>query len=80
MAAAMEAGAVAPACPADSSSIGIPPRTQASMVRQDSSAKVMGGTTKQLEFDTKGRSRHLSSPPAIMWSISSSVRHMVRAR
>ena len=45
----------------------MPARMQASMVMQLSSANFIGGTTKQLEFDTKGRSRHLSSPPAIMW-------------
>ena len=59
------AGAVAPACPADSSRIGMPPSTQASSTPQASSANFIGGTTKQLEFDTNGRARKLSSPPAI---------------
>jgi hypothetical protein len=61
------AGAVAPAWPADSSSTGIPARTQCSIVMQLSSANFMGGTTKQFEFDTKGRSRHAASPPATVW-------------
>ncbi len=33
-------------------------------------ANFIGGTTKQFEFDTKGRARHAASPPAIMCSIS----------
>jgi hypothetical protein len=66
----MAAGAVAPAWPAESSNIGMPRRMQSSMVRQLSSAKVSGGTTKQLEFETNGRARQASSPPAIMCSIS----------
>ena len=43
-------------------------------------ANFMGGTTKQLEFDTKGRSRHLSSPPAIMCSIFKGVINEIRFR
>src|ERR1700732_1344361 len=34
-------------------------------------ANFIGGTTKQFDWLTKGRSRHLSSPPAIACSISS---------
>jgi hypothetical protein len=66
MVSAIGAGAVAPACPADSSSIGMPRRMQSSIVMQLSSANFIGGTTKQLEFETKGRSSHFSSPPATM--------------
>ena len=66
----MGAGAVAPACPADSSSTGMPARMQCSIVMQLSSANFIGGTTKQLEFDTKGRSRHAFSPPATVWMSS----------
>ena len=62
---AMAAGAVAPACPADSNSTGMPARTAASITWQDSVAKRSGGTTKQLLFDTNGLARHLSSPPAM---------------
>ena len=58
-------GAVAPAWPADSSRIGMPPSTQASSTPQASSANFIGGTTKQFEFETKGRARKFSSPPAI---------------
>ena len=43
---------------------------QASIVMQLSSANFIGGTTKQLELEMNGRSRHLSSPPAIRWIIS----------
>jgi hypothetical protein len=67
MAEAMGAGAVAPACPADRSRIGMPARMQASIVRQLSVANFIGGTTKQLDSDTKGISRHAASPPATMW-------------
>ena len=70
MASAIGAGAVAPACPADRSSTGIPPRMQASIVTQLSSANFIGGTTKQLELEMKGRSRHFASPPASRWIIS----------
>jgi hypothetical protein len=63
----MGAGAVAPACPADRSRIGMPARMQASIVMQLSVANFIGGTTKQFEFDTKGISRHAASPPATMW-------------
>ncbi len=48
----------------------MPARTQASIVMQLSSANFIGGTTKQFEFETNGRARHLSSPPAIMCSRS----------
>ena len=61
---------MAPACPADSSSIGMPARTQASIVMQLSSANFIGGTTKQFELDTNGRARQAASPPATMCSIS----------
>jgi hypothetical protein len=61
---------VAPAWPAESSSIGMPPRMQASMVRQLSVANFIGGTTKQLEFETKGRARQAASEPAIRWRSS----------
>ena len=67
---AMVEGVVAPAMPADSRSTGIPPRMHISMVSQLSVANFIGGTTKQLELHTKGRSRHLSSPPAIIWRSS----------
>jgi hypothetical protein len=70
MADAMGAGAVAPACPADRSRIGMPARMQASIVMQLSVANFIGGTTKQLDSDTKGISRHAASPPATMWIIS----------
>ena len=62
---AIAAGAVAPACPADSSSMGMPPCTHASSTSVASGANRSGGTTKQFEFDTNGRSRNFSSPPAI---------------
>ncbi len=55
MAPASEAGAVAPAWPADSSSTGMPPRTATSRQRQASVANFIGGTTKQLDWLTKGR-------------------------
>ena len=64
MAPASEAGAVAPAWPAESSSTGMPPRTATSRQRQASAANFIGGTTKQLDWLTKGRSRHCSSLPA----------------
>ncbi len=67
MVVASGAGAVAPACPAERSRTGIPARTQCSIVMQLSSANFIGGTTKQFEFDTKGRARHASSPPATKW-------------
>ncbi len=67
---AIEAGAVAPAWPAESSSTGMPPRMQCSIVVQASVANFIGGTTKQFEFETKGRARHAASPPASMCSIS----------
>ena len=66
MAPATGAGAVAPAMPAERSSTGMPPLMQASMTSQLSVANFIGGTTKQLEFDTKGRARQASSPPATM--------------
>ena len=69
MAPAMAAGAVAPAWPADSSRTGMPAFTASSITWQDSVAKRSGGTTKQLLFETNGRARHLSSPPAMSWSI-----------
>ncbi len=43
---------------------------QASITWQLSVANFIGGTTKQLEFEMKGRARHSSSPPASMWIIS----------
>ena len=70
MAVAIGAGAVAPACPADSSNTGIPARIQASIARQLSSANFIGGTTKQLELLTKGCARHAASDPATMCSSS----------
>ena len=75
MAPASEAGAVAPAWPAESSSTGMPPRTATSRQRQASVANFSGGTTKQLDWLTKGRARHLSSPPEIICSISSEASH-----
>ncbi len=48
----------------------MPPRMQASITLQLSVANFIGGTTKQLELETNGRARHLSSPPAIMCSNS----------
>jgi hypothetical protein len=45
----------------------MPARMQASIVRQLSVANFIGGTTKQLDSDTKGISRHAASPPATMW-------------
>ncbi len=63
-------GAVAPAIPADKSKTGMPPRIQFSITSQDSVANFIGGTTKQLEFDTNGRSRYAASLPAISYSIS----------
>ena len=66
----MVEGAVAPAIPAESSKTGIPCRIHCSMTSQLSVANFIGGTTKQLELETKGRSRHLSSPPAIICNIS----------
>ena len=41
------------------------------MQRQASVANFIGGTTKQLDWLTNGRSRHFASPPAIACSISS---------
>ena len=49
----------------------MPPRTPASRQRQASSAKRSGGTTKQLDIETKGRARQAASPPAIRCSIAS---------
>jgi hypothetical protein len=49
----------------------MPPHTPASRQAQASSANFMGGTTKQLDMLTKGRARHLSSPPAISCSMAS---------
>ena len=46
------------------------PAPIAGAIVQASVANFIGGTTKQLELDTKGRSRHLSSPPAIRCNIS----------
>ena len=69
MAPAMAAGAVAPACPAERRSTGMPAFTASSITWQDSVAKRKGGTTKQLLLETNGRSRHLSSPPAMSCSI-----------
>ena len=71
---ASAAGAVAPACPADSSSTGMPPRTASSRQWQASTANFSGGTTKQFDWLTNGRARHLSSPPATacsMWKEAS---------
>ena len=48
----------------------MPALMHSSITWQDSVANFIGGTTKQLELDINGRSRHLSSPPAIMCSIS----------
>jgi hypothetical protein len=45
--------------------------TATSMQRQASVANFMGGTTKQFDWLTNGRSRHCCSPPAIACSISS---------
>ena len=45
----------------------MPARMQASIVSQLSSANFIGGTTKQFDSETKGISRHASSPPATMW-------------
>ena len=70
IASAMGAGAVAPACPALSRSIGIPARMHFSIVMQLSSANFIGGTTKQLELLTKGRARQACSPPATVCSRS----------
>ena len=67
---AIGAGAVAPACPAESSRTGIPPRTHASMTWQLSVANFIGGTTKQFELEMNGRLRKPASPPAISWIIS----------
>ena len=47
----------------------MPAITASSITWQDSVAKRSGGTTKQLLFETNGRARHLSSPPAMSWSI-----------
>ena len=49
----------------------MPPRTATSRQRQASAANFIGGTTKQLDWLTNGRSRHLSSPPAMACSICS---------
>jgi hypothetical protein len=75
MAEAMGAGAVAPACPADNSRIGMPARMQASIVRQLSVANFIGGTTKQFDIGDEGRARQAASPPATMWIISISLRN-----
>ena len=48
----------------------MPPVTASSRQRQASTANFMGGTTKQFDWLTNGRSRHCFSPPAIMCSIS----------
>ena len=48
----------------------MPARTPASRQRQASSANFKGGTTKQFDMLTKGRARHLSSPPAIVCSMA----------
>ena len=66
----MGAGAVAPAWPALNNKIGIPASIQASMTWQLSVANFIGGTTKQFELDTNGRSRQDCSPPAIKCNIS----------
>ena len=58
------------AWPAESSNTGMPYLMHSSMTSQDSVANFIGGTTKQFELLMNGRSRHLSSPPAIIWSIS----------
>ena len=68
---ASAAGAVAPAWPAESNSTGMPPRTATSRHLHASVANFMGGTTKQFDWLTNGRSRHCCSPPAIRCSISS---------
>src|SRR5258708_33744131 len=49
----------------------MPPRTATSRQRQASAANFIGGTTKQFDWLTNGRSRHCRSPPAIRCSISS---------
>ena len=67
---AIGAGAVAPAWPALRSKIGIPPSIHFSITWQLSVANFIGGTTKQFELETNGRSRHLFSPPAIICNIS----------
>ncbi len=48
----------------------MPARITRSITRQLSVANFIGGTTKQLELETKGRARQVSSPPAIRCSIS----------
>jgi hypothetical protein len=53
----------------------MPPRTATSRQRQASVANFSGGTTKQLDWLTKGRARHFSSPPEIICSISSEDSH-----
>ena len=63
------AGAVAPACPAASNKTGIPPRTPASKQALASSANFKGGTTKQHDILTKGRSRQAVSLPEIKCNI-----------
>ena len=61
---ARHGGAVAPACPAESSNTGIPPSTATRRHSRASSANFIGGTTKQFDWLTKGRARQASSPPA----------------
>ncbi|NCZ90101.1 MAG: hypothetical protein EBY93_04110 [Actinobacteria bacterium] len=68
---AIAAGAVAPAWPAERSSTGMPASTATSRHLHASLANLSGGTTKQFDCDTKGRARHLSSPPAISCNIFS---------
>ena len=48
----------------------MPPSTATSRHRQASVANFIGGTTKQLDWLTNGRSRHFASLPAILCSIS----------
>ena len=70
-ASASDAGAEEGACDqesADQESLteeDVPSRSVASSTPQASSANFIGGTTKQLELETKGRARKFSSPPAI---------------
>ena len=59
-----EAGAVAPACGADTSDTGIPARTAAVNVSTVSLAKRSGLTMKPRLNDKNGRSRNAFSPPA----------------
>ena len=63
---AIDAGAVAPAWPAERSKTGIPALMHSSITKQLSVAKRIGGTTKAFELEINGRFLHLSSPPEII--------------